>query len=133
MHVHHVASRGVLALAHKVVPDAEGEAARDWPRESVETGLSFCGFIAFACKTRADSGTVVAALLESAHSVVMLTGDAPLTALHVAREVAICERGRPELLLTTDGCTDGQPIRWVRATGGSEETVATFDASKVRT
>ena len=59
----------------------------------VEHGLScFHGFVAFACKTRADSPIVIGALLDSAHRVIMITGDAPLTALHVAREVKSCVR-----------------------------------------
>lgn len=50
---------------------------------------------------------------------------APLTALHVAKEVSICsasEEGRVELLLKSEG---GKP-RWVRAIGGSDETVHPF-------
>jgi len=130
-----MAERGmrVLALASKPLPACESDAAAAaLPREQVETDLTFAGFIAFACKTRADSAAVVRALLDSAHSIGMLTGDAPLTALHVAREVAICAptaAERPELLLTCDG--DAGP-RWVRAVGGSDETVEPFDAATVR-
>ena len=53
----------VLALAYKRV--APADAARGgWserPREEAEEGLTFAGFIAFACKTRADSPTVIQA------------------------------------------------------------------------
>mgnify|MGYP002004634958 FL=1 len=55
--------------------DTKPEENRKW----VESSLEFAGFIAFTCKTRADSPTVVRALLESAHGVAMLTGDAPLS------------------------------------------------------
>jgi len=116
----------VLALASKKAP-AE---ASGWSRAEVESALSFAGFIAFACKTRSDSPMVVKALLESAHSVSMLTGDAPLTALHVAKEVGICDEGRPELLLTE--ASGGEPLRWLRAVGGSTDTVAAFEVSTVR-
>ena len=137
-----LAERGmrVLALGHKVVDEDAATTAKR-PREWVEDGLVFGGFIAFACKTRADSPTVVRALLESAHTVSMLTGDAPLTALHVAREVHICPEGRVALLLT-DAPPEGSEaallgdvkgeLRWVRAVGGSEDTVEPFSAETIR-
>jgi len=69
----------VLALAYKKVDAKDqggqgaaddddgvsGEKSRSW----VESNLSFAGFIAFTCKTRSDSPTVVSALLESGHQV----------------------------------------------------------------
>lgn len=71
-----MAERGmrVLALAHKPL-EIDESAAAGLAREEVEGGLTFGGFIAFACKTRSDSRAVVSALLDSAHSVAMLTGD----------------------------------------------------------
>merc|ERR1719267_331599 len=89
----------VLALGHKVASGSTAEEAAAQPREWVESGLTFDGFIAFACKTRSDSATVIAALTQSAHSVSMLTGDAPLTALHVAHETTICAPDKSTLLL----------------------------------
>ena len=47
--------------------------------------LKFAGFIAFQCKTRGDSGVVISSLRASRHECSMITGDAPLTALHAAR------------------------------------------------
>ena len=46
----------VLSLGYRRVVDApaDGEFAREW----VEAGLTFAGFIAFTCKTRADSRAV---------------------------------------------------------------------------
>jgi magnesium-transporting ATPase (P-type) len=67
--------------------------------------------------TRSDSPTVVRALLDSAHAVLMLTGDAPLTALHVAKEVGICSASRPQLLLASAeggvGSGAASEMRWV--------------------
>ena len=78
----------MLALAYKRCPvgaSRENEESRGW----VEKDLHFAGFIAFTCKTRADSPTVIRALSESGHHVAMLTGDAALTALHVARGTGV--------------------------------------------
>ena len=89
-----LAERGlrVLALASR---RCDGDVER---RDDVERDLELCGLAAFECKTRADSRVVVTALAQSAHRVAMVTGDAPLTALHVARECNIAD-GRPALVL----------------------------------
>ena len=49
-----MAERGmrVLALAYKRVSEADASSAAKQPREWVESGLTFAGFIAFECKTR---------------------------------------------------------------------------------
>ena len=133
-----LAERGmrVLALGHMVITGDDASAAGKKPREEIESHLVFDGFIAFACKTRADSPTVVRALLDSAHSVSMLTGDAPLTALHVAREVHICPKERVALLLTDEppksGSSESGKLRWVRAVGGNDETVAAYTVESTR-
>ena len=46
----------VLSLGYRRVVDAPAEA--EYSREWVEAGLTFAGFIAFTCKTRADSRAV---------------------------------------------------------------------------
>ncbi|CAN0194875.1 unnamed protein product, partial [Hapterophycus canaliculatus] len=77
----------VLALAYKHLrSDAEGEACEE-SRAKAEEGLCFAGFVAFSCRVRKDTRSVVLQLREGAHSVAMVTGDAILTALHVANEV----------------------------------------------
>uniref|UniRef100_A0A7S0AQA0 Cation-transporting ATPase n=1 Tax=Pyrodinium bahamense TaxID=73915 RepID=A0A7S0AQA0_9DINO len=88
----------VLALAFRYLPqDREGKLSR----EEVECSLSFAGFIAFECLARADSALVIGALRESDHQVAMLTGDSPLTALHIARICSIVDGNMPGLLLRT--------------------------------
>lgn len=86
-----LARRGlrVLALAYKKVSakDRPAEQSRTW----CESDLYFGGFIAFECKIRADSAIVIQSLVESDHKVSMLTGDALLTSLHVAKQVGICD------------------------------------------
>lgn len=78
----------VLALAYKSVSVSDKPAEK--PREWAESNLRFAGFVAFECRVRADSGTVIRALLDSGHSVAMITGDGLLTSLHVAALVGIC-------------------------------------------
>ena len=100
-------------------------------RENAEMDLTFCGFIAFECKIRADSQVIVRSLRESDHSVAMLTGDALLTSMHVAKMVGICDSDRECVILkgaTVDetaepGSVSYRPV-WVRrndATGDEEE------------
>ena len=95
-----LARRGlrVLALAYKKV--SAKDTPLEQPRSWVESDLHFGGFIAFECKVRADSGVVMSALIQSDHKVSMITGDALLTSLHVAKKVNICNEKLPCLTLT---------------------------------
>eukprot|EP00930_Biecheleria_cincta_P038547 TRINITY_DN26478_c0_g1_i1.p1 TRINITY_DN26478_c0_g1~~TRINITY_DN26478_c0_g1_i1.p1 ORF type:complete len:1488 (+),score=365.22 TRINITY_DN26478_c0_g1_i1:27-4466(+) len=108
-----LAERGlrVLALAYRILPDSLGAKLS---REEVECELSFAGFIAFECLSRFDSALVVGALRESDHKVAMLTGDSPLTALHIAKTCNITDGALPGLLLSTS--SEGKP-EWVVANG----------------
>lgn len=85
----------VLALAYKqLTTDHELGSARinDLKRENVEAGLTFAGFLVLHCPLKEDAKQSVQMLNESSHRVVMITGDNPLTAVHVAREVEIVDR-----------------------------------------
>jgi len=77
----------VIALAYKEL--ASPEAASD-SRAECEADLRFAGFIAFTCRVRKDTANVLKRLKQGGMSVAMVTGDALLTAIHVAKEVAIC-------------------------------------------
>jgi cation-transporting ATPase 13A1 len=109
----------VLALASKTMPPQEAGATWDTtPRESVESELRFVGFVAFSCRVRNDTAEVVKKLSAGGTQVSMVTGDAALTALHVARDVFICRRdAAPEmpLLLTETPGTAASPLTWVSA------------------
>ena len=63
--------------------------------------MLFLGFIAFECKIRGDSSIVIRSLIESDHRVSMLTGDALLTSLHVAKSVGICKKHKQSVTLNT--------------------------------
>jgi cation-transporting ATPase 13A1 len=127
-----LAERGfrVLALAYKWTPDLDVTTAPD--RNTVESGLSFAGFVAFECKTRSDSPTVITALEQAALQTGMLTGDAPLTALHVARKVGMCSKDKPALELTPSSESKEFGVCWAFAVGGSKETVP-FEIATVET
>ena len=81
----------VISLAYKPLPSvAEVDAAKD-TRSICEENLIFAGFVAFTCRVRRDTKMVLQRLKEGGMSVAMVTGDALLTAIHVAKEVDICD------------------------------------------
>lgn len=61
-------------------------------REEIESKLHFAGFIVFHCPLKGDAIETIEMLNESSHRCVMITGDNPLTACHVAKEVKIVEK-----------------------------------------
>ncbi|KAG2488279.1 hypothetical protein HYH03_013129 [Edaphochlamys debaryana] len=88
----------VIALAHKALqPDMDSSALRSLTRESVESGLNFVGFAVFQCPLKPESEPALKALAASAHQLLMITGDAPLTACYAAARVHIVTR--PVLVL----------------------------------
>ncbi|KAL4921988.1 hypothetical protein BDW62DRAFT_208146 [Aspergillus aurantiobrunneus] len=85
----------VLALAYKYLsPEAELSQGRinNYTREEIESDLTFAGFLILQCPLKEDAIKAVRMLNESSHRVVMITGDNPLTACHVARQVEIVDR-----------------------------------------
>jgi len=116
----------VLALAYKWCPPD----AASWSRHRVESDLQFAGFVAFSCIVRADSSTVIRALKESGHQVAMVTGDQPLTALHVAKEVCICndDKSRAGLLLSV---SEKKHVRWVPTSRNDRCSPIAFRASEM--
>ena len=85
----------VLALAYKYI-STEGEVGQkrinDLKRDEVEKDLHFAGFLVLQTPLKDDAIKAVQMLNESSHRVVMITGDNPLTAVHVARQCEIVDR-----------------------------------------
>ncbi|QLG74835.1 hypothetical protein HG535_0H01620 [Zygotorulaspora mrakii] len=82
----------VLAVASKSMPHLNKKQIEDIKREDIECDLNFDGFLIFHCPLKDDAIETLKMLNESAHRSIMITGDNPLTAVHVAKEVKIVER-----------------------------------------
>ena len=117
----------VIALAHKELSEDESSrvSSKHSPltRDEAESDLVFDGFFAFACKVRADSEEVIKALQAASNNVMMATGDATLTALHVGNEVGIARGGLDGALILANDTSrklewqsarvdaDGKPVK----------------------
>lgn len=104
----------VLALAYKYLStEAEIGQGRinNYTREEIESELTFAGFLVLQCPLKEDAIKAVRMLNESSHRVVMITGDNPLTAVHVARQVEIVDR---EVLIldAPENDTSGTRLVW---------------------
>lgn len=85
----------VLGLAYKYISTGDEitqKKINDLKRDDVESQLHFAGFLVLQCPLKDDAIEAVRMLNESSHRVVMITGDNPLTALHVAKQVEIVDR-----------------------------------------
>lgn len=101
----------VLAFGYKFLEDnISSTRVTKIGREAVEKDLIFAGFLVFHCPLKPDAVETVKMLNESSHRVVMITGDNPLTAVHVAKEVAIVERETLILDLPEEGHGDHELV-----------------------
>jgi cation-transporting ATPase 13A1 len=82
----------VLALATKEMDTMGLDKINKLSRDQVESSLKFAGFLVFHCPLKEDAVATLKMLADSSHRCVMITGDNPLTAVHVAREVEIVDR-----------------------------------------
>jgi manganese-transporting P-type ATPase len=81
----------VIALAVKALSSHADVVSAQESRSVCERDMTFAGFIAFTCRVRKDTAAVLSRLKEGGMSITMVTGDALLTAVHVAKEVGIIE------------------------------------------
>ncbi|ODV60842.1 ion-transporting P-type ATPase SPF1 [Ascoidea rubescens DSM 1968] len=83
----------VLALAYKLLEDNISiNKLNNIKRDDIENKLIFGGFIVFHCPLKDDAIDTINMLNNSSHRCVMITGDNPLTAVHVAKQVNIVDR-----------------------------------------
>lgn len=98
----------VLALACKLVSGGDTERMT---REEAECDLTFCGFSVFAAPFKRGSEDTIFELLKSTHRVMVITGDDPLTACHVAGRLHIITK--PPLIYDGSSVLDsyGNPAK----------------------
>eukprot|EP01025_Chloroclados_australasicus_P006477 TRINITY_DN12088_c0_g1_i1.p1 TRINITY_DN12088_c0_g1~~TRINITY_DN12088_c0_g1_i1.p1 ORF type:complete len:850 (-),score=59.08 TRINITY_DN12088_c0_g1_i1:220-2442(-) len=83
----------VIALAFKKLPNSMGpKELREMSREDAESELDFGGFAVFQTPIKEQSEPALRMLKDSSHQLVMITGDAPLTAVFIASKVHIVDR-----------------------------------------
>ncbi|KAL0484560.1 hypothetical protein AKO1_011618 [Acrasis kona] len=90
----------VIALANRSLEPSNIDRLT---RDEVERDLNFVAFAVFESDIKPQTLETVQALMSSAHRVIMITGDNPLTACHVARQLNMVSR--PLLVLSRDGET----------------------------
>lgn len=82
----------VLAIGNKRLGKLSSQDIRQLSREEIESELTFQGFIIVSCPLKADSKAVIHEIMNSSHKVVMITGDNPLTACHVAKQLKMAAK-----------------------------------------
>lgn len=99
----------VLALASRQLDQSEvtnnAPAFTSVTRDQAETGLQFAGFEIFSSPMKRGTEDTVVELLKSTHRVVMITGDDPLTACHVASRLHIINN-KKEVIIHDEAVTD---------------------------
>ncbi|KAL3915148.1 MAG: hypothetical protein SGILL_005782 [Bacillariaceae sp.] len=87
---HMAKGQRVLAMAFRELSPKEAKVSvKEIDRETVESDLIFAGFLLFRCPIKHDSTAVIGELQQSGNKVVMITGDAMLTAVEVSRQVGL--------------------------------------------
>lgn len=79
---------------------------RELKREDIEKELVFAGFVIISCPMKPDTKSIIKELIYASHKVMMITGDNPLTACHVAKELRFTRK--PTVILSRRQEKDSQ-------------------------
>ncbi|KAL8011481.1 putative P-type ATPase, HAD superfamily, P-type ATPase, transmembrane domain superfamily [Plasmopara halstedii] len=117
----------VLALGFRILPGKSSiNQLRLKRRDELESDLIFAGFLVLDCPLKKDSRQTIQELLNSKHKVTMITGDNPLTACDVARQVGINAESTKQPLILLNNAKSGV-VEWKSVDDGSpnitEETI----------
>uniref|UniRef100_A0A1I8ELJ2 Cation-transporting ATPase n=3 Tax=Wuchereria bancrofti TaxID=6293 RepID=A0A1I8ELJ2_WUCBA len=117
----HLARQGarVLALGIRELGSLTYQEIRDRKREDFEQNLIFAGFVVISCPLKPDTKAVVKEIAESSHKVVMITGDNPLTACHIAKVLRFTKKSTPILILDEPHGRDNKWL-WKSVNGDNE-------------
>ncbi|KAI0300122.1 endoplasmic reticulum Ca-transporting P-type ATPase [Multifurca ochricompacta] len=102
----------VLALGMKEYDSISIDKIKKLNREEVESHLKFAGFLIFHSPLKPDAVDALKMLADSSHRCIMITGDNPLTALHVARDVEIVDREALILDLKENPTHEAGDLEW---------------------
>jgi len=79
----------VITLGFKEIKENEtGQSSRD----TLEKGLTFAGLLCLEANIKPNTTSTLKQLKQSSHRLVMITGDHPLTAIQVAKDVGIIDK-----------------------------------------
>ncbi|CAE7519104.1 PDR2 [Symbiodinium sp. CCMP2592] len=99
----------VLCLAAKELPGDKSMDAELLERDDVETGLQFCGLLVLRNSVKPNTSNTIRQLRQSYHRVIMITGDHPLTACQVAKNVSMAEN---RFLVLDDVGGSAEGLEW---------------------